>query len=79
MFSHIVTRSVLIAACGNDNTAVLMYGTDTVPVPNAPGTERLSISDETIVQIRIIFDRAPSTTACHAAEQGARVLRLPGP
>ena len=62
-FTQIVTRSALIAAFGDDNTAVLMYDTDTVPVPNAPGAEHLSISDGTITQIRIIFDRAPFAAA----------------
>jgi hypothetical protein len=67
-FTQIVTRSALIAAFGDDNTAVLMYDTDTVPVPNAPGAEHLSISDGTITQIRIIFDRAPFAAARQAAE-----------
>lgn len=67
-FSHIVTRSALIAAFGDDDTAVLMYDTDTVPVPNAPGAECLSVSDGTITQIRIIFDRAPFAAARQAAD-----------
>jgi hypothetical protein len=67
-FSQIVTRAALIAAFGDDNTAVLMYDTETVPVPNAPGAEHLSISDDTITQIRIIFDRAPFAAARQAAE-----------
>jgi len=69
-FSRIVTRSALIAAFGDDDTAVLMYDTDTVPVPNAPGAECLSVSDGTITRIRIIFDRAPFAAARQAVDPG---------
>jgi len=67
-FSRIVTGSVLVAAFGDDESAVLIYDTDTVPVPNAPGAECLSISDGTITAMRIIFDRAPFAAARQAAE-----------
>ena len=66
-FSQIVNRSELIAAFGDDHTAMLMYDTDTVPVPNATGAERLTIIDGTITEIRIIFDRAPFIAARQAA------------
>jgi hypothetical protein len=36
-FVQSLTRSDLIAAFGDDQTAVVMYDTDTVPVSNAPG------------------------------------------
>lgn len=62
-FSQIVTRSELIAAFGDDRTALLMYDTDTVPVPNAPGAECLTVVADTITEIRIIFDRAPFVAA----------------
>ena len=65
-FSQLVTRSALIAAFGDDYTAVLMYDTDTVPVPNAPGAECLTVVDGTITEIRIIFDRAPFIAARQA-------------
>ena len=38
-FTQIVTRSALIAAVGDDEKAAVMYDTDTVPVPDAPGAE----------------------------------------
>src|SRR4051794_800027 len=44
-FSTTVTRSELIAAFGNENIALLMYDTDTVPVPRAPGAECLTVVD----------------------------------
>lgn len=66
-FAQIVTRSALIAAFGDDEKTVLMYDTDTVPVSNAPGAECLTVSEGTITQIRIIFDRSPFIAARQAA------------
>jgi hypothetical protein len=48
-----------IAAFGDDETAVLMYDTDTVPVKDAPGAECLTVRDGKISHLRIIFDRLP--------------------
>ncbi len=67
-FSQIVTRSELVAAFGDDHTAVLMYNTDTVPVADAPGAERLEVDGATITRIRIIFDRAPFMAARQATQ-----------
>ena len=47
-FSQIVTRSELVAAFGDDTTAVLIYDTDTVPVKDAPGAECHTVVDGTI-------------------------------
>ncbi len=58
-FAQIVTSSNLIAAFGDHTTAVLMYGTETVPVKDAPGAECLTVADGKITHIRIIFDRLP--------------------
>lgn len=66
-FAQIVTRSELIAAFGDDTTAVLMYDTDTVPVEGAPGAECLTVSDGKITHMRIIFDRVPFDAADRAA------------
>src|SRR6266513_2952481 len=35
-FTKILTRAELIAAFGDDRSTLLMYDTDTVPVPHAP-------------------------------------------
>ena len=53
----------LIGAFGDDNTALIMYGTDTVPVQNAPGAEYVTVSDGRISYMRIVFDRAPFDAA----------------
>jgi hypothetical protein len=45
-----------------------MYGTDTVPVQNAPGAEYVTVQDGRITYMRIIFDRAPFDAARRAAE-----------
>ena len=62
-FSQIVTRSELIGAFGDDDSALVMYGTDTLPVQNAPGAEYVTVTDRKIGYMRIIFDSAPFETA----------------
>jgi hypothetical protein len=62
-FSRIVRRSELLAAFGDDDTALLMYDTDTVPVHGAPGAEWITVREGRIARMRIIFDRAPFDAA----------------
>jgi hypothetical protein len=59
--------SELIAAFGDDTTAVVMYGTDTVPVKDTPGAECVTVADGKITHMRIIFDRLPFEEARKAA------------
>jgi SnoaL-like domain len=66
-FTTTVTRTELIAAFGDDRTALLMYDTDTVPVRHAPGAECHTVEDGKITHITIIFDRQPFTEARAAA------------
>jgi ketosteroid isomerase-like protein len=66
-FVRILTGSTLIAAFGDDATALIMYDTETVPVTSAPGAECLSISDGKITYSRFIFDRTPFDAARQAA------------
>jgi len=58
-FSQILTASKLLAAFGDETTAVLMYDADTVPVQEAPGAECLTVTAGKITHMRIIFDRLP--------------------
>jgi hypothetical protein len=58
-FVNIITGSHLVAAFGDDTTAVLVYDTSTVPVADAPGAESLTVADGKITHMRIIFDRLP--------------------
>jgi SnoaL-like domain len=69
-FTKIVTRDELIAAFGDDGTAVLIYDTDTVPVPHAPGAECHTVDNGKITHITIIFDRQPFTEARAASNPG---------
>ena len=49
----------LIAAFGDEETALVMYDTDTVPVKGAPGAECVAVKDGRIVRSRFVFDREP--------------------
>lgn len=69
-FTQLVTRSELVAAFGDEQIAVLMYDTDTVPVTDAPGAECLTVVDGKISHLRIIFDRVPFAAARQAAADG---------
>ena len=66
-FAQILTGSRLIAAFGDDEKAVVMYDTDTIPVKDAPGAECVTVRDGKITNIRIIFDRLPFEEARKAA------------
>jgi ketosteroid isomerase-like protein len=66
-FVQILTGSELIAAFGDDTTALIMYDTATVPVKSAPGAECVTVSDGKITYSRFIFDRAPFDAARQAA------------
>jgi SnoaL-like protein len=70
-FSRILVTSEVLAAFGDDRTALLMYDTDTVPVRNAPASEFLTVHNGVITHLRIIFDRAPFDAA-RLAGQGLR-------
>lgn len=66
-FAQTLTHSSPLAAFGDDQTAVVMYDTDTIPVKDAPGAECVTVRDGKIVHMRIIFDRAPFDAARRAA------------
>jgi ketosteroid isomerase-like protein len=66
-FTQILTSSRMIAAFGDDQTALVMYDTETVPVKNAPGAECVSVEGGKITQSRFLFDRAPFDAARQAA------------
>ena len=68
-FAEIVTSSNLLAAFGDEQTAVLMYDTDTLPVKDAPGAECVTVRDGKISHMRIIFDRLPFDAARRRAAQ----------
>jgi ketosteroid isomerase-like protein len=66
-FVQILRAAKLIAAFGDDRTAMIMYDTETVPVPSAPGAECVTVADGKITYSRFVFDRAPFDAARKAA------------
>jgi len=66
-FVQILTGATMIAAFGDEQTALVMYDTQTVPVQSAPGAECVTVKDRKITYSRFIFDRAPFDAARNAA------------
>ena len=66
-FVQILKRAELIAAFGDDEKALIMYDTETVPVASAPGAECVTVKDGKIAHSRFIFDRAPFQAARDAS------------
>ena len=62
-FVQLLTGSKLLAAFGDDDTALVMYDTETMPVKSAPGAECVTVKDGRITYSRFIFDRAPFDAA----------------
>ena len=73
-FVQSLKRAELIAAFGDDTTAIVVYDTETIPVPSAPGAECVTVADGRIVYSRFTFDRAPfdAARAKAASEQANR-------
>ena len=62
-----LTGAQMIAAFGDDRTALVMYDTQTVPVKDAPGAECVTVTDGKITNSRLVFDQAPFDAAQNAA------------
>jgi ketosteroid isomerase-like protein len=58
-FVTILKGTNLLAAFGDETTAVVVYDTETAPVRSAPGAECVTVRDGRIVYSRFIFDRLP--------------------
>lgn len=67
-FVQILTRAELLAAFGDEETAVVVYDTETLPVKRAPGAECVTVRDGKITHSWFIFDRAPFDAARRAAQ-----------
>jgi ketosteroid isomerase-like protein len=70
-FVQILTGSQIIAAFGNDEQAVVVYDTETVPVQSAPAAECVTVREGKITYSRFIFDRAPFDAARRAQADAA--------
>ncbi len=66
-FVQILKGSSMIAAFGDERTALVMYDTETVPVNSAPGAECVTVQDGKITHSRFLFDRLPFEEARRAA------------
>lgn len=66
-FVQMLESSQLIAAFGDDETAMVMYDARTAPVRSAPGAEFLTVKHGKITHSRFVFDRAPFQAAREAA------------
>jgi hypothetical protein len=66
-FVQILTGATMIASFGDDQTALVMYDTHTVPVKSVPGAEYVTVKDGEITYSRFVFDRAPFDPARNAA------------
>jgi len=62
-FVQILADAHMIAAFGDEDTALVMYETETVPVKSAPGAECVTVKDGKITHSRFLFDRAPFEAA----------------
>jgi ketosteroid isomerase-like protein len=62
-FIEILRGSNIIAAFGDEETALMMYDTQTAPVESAPGAECVTVRDGKITHSWFIFDRAPFEAA----------------
>jgi hypothetical protein len=66
-FVQMLIGSTMIAAFGDDETALIMYDTETTLVKSGPGAECLTVKDGRICYSRFIFDRASFDAARRAA------------
>jgi SnoaL-like protein len=66
-FVAILRGATLIAAFGDEETALIMYDTQTAPVPSAPGAECVTVVDGRITTSRFLFDRVPFEAARRSA------------
>jgi limonene-1,2-epoxide hydrolase len=69
-FAQMLTGSDLIAAFGDDKTAVMMYDPHTTLVQSVPTGEWFRLEHGKIVQSRLVFDRTPFDAARRAAGPG---------
>ncbi len=71
-FVGILTGATLLAAFGDETTAVVVYDTETLPVKSAPGAECVTVENGRITRSRFIFDRAPFEAARQRADDAVR-------
>ena len=63
----ILTGSTLVAAFGDNTSALVHYFQDTELASGAPTVEYVTVENAQIVYLRVIFDRTPFEAARNAA------------
>ncbi|GAA3285833.1 nuclear transport factor 2 family protein [Dactylosporangium vinaceum] len=58
-FVQMLLGATVIAAFGDERTAVVVYDTATVAVASGPAAESVTVEDGKITYSRFIFDRVP--------------------
>ncbi len=66
-FANSLMDAQMIAAFGDEMTAMLMYATNSALVPDAPAAECVSVREGKITHMHIVFDRLPFAEARRAA------------
>lgn len=67
-FFELLERAELVASFGDDETAMLLYDNETVPVPSAPCAGHFTVEDGKVTRNRLIFDRVPYEAAARDRE-----------
>lgn len=62
-FANALISSELLAAYGDESSAVLVYDTANPAVTSAPAAELYQVNDRQITAVRIVFDRLPFALA----------------
>ncbi|KWV41976.1 hypothetical protein AS026_22110 [Rhizobium altiplani] len=56
--THILKGATLIAAFGDEKTALLMYYTHTQPVPSVLSSKHFTVEDGKITALKAVFDKS---------------------
>lgn len=62
-FTRMVTGTTLKAAFGDDESALLLCDTETLPLKSSHSAEHFKVEDGRITYIRLVFDRVPFQAA----------------
>ncbi|WP_434730716.1 nuclear transport factor 2 family protein [Rhizobium binae] len=57
-FAHILKGATLIAAFGDEKTALLMYYTHTQPVPSVLSSKHFRVENGKITALKAVFDKS---------------------
>ncbi len=74
-FVQILLSTKMIAAFGDEKTALVMYDTETVPVKDAPGAECVTVVNGRITYSRFLFDRVPFQSRLDSVPERIDVAR----